>query len=279
MGKDERTSPYVKGFMMLRYIKAAFRHILAVRWAKWVDFASSPAQTPARITSVLSGNLRKSFPSVGIPNPRGPAAGICKIRPAGRTKSLSYYPRQGELVNQLSHKRIRGAQLALLIVLSINQLSQGQAFRVIHSFTGGDDGASPESAITLDMYGNLYGSATYGGPGGTNCAPLGGCGVIFRLTSHGSGWIFSGLFGFKGENDGALPAGHLAISADGSVYGTTSGGGTHGPECGVRGNPGCGKVFKLTPGGPRIVVRCHARGAKPFSITSPVAMIALSPTT
>ena len=51
---------------------------------------------------------------------------------------------------------------------------------VLHSFTGGVDGAIPEVGLTIDGTGNLYG-ATYGG-GDLNCQPkFGGCGVVFRV--------------------------------------------------------------------------------------------------
>jgi uncharacterized repeat protein (TIGR03803 family) len=51
---------------------------------------------------------------------------------------------------------------------------------VLHSFTGGADGAIPESGLALDDAGNLYGSTNLGGD--RNCQPkFGGCGVVFRI--------------------------------------------------------------------------------------------------
>jgi len=51
---------------------------------------------------------------------------------------------------------------------------------VLHSFTGGSDGAEPEGALIPDNSGNLYGTAPGGGD--LSCGPRGGgCGVVFKL--------------------------------------------------------------------------------------------------
>jgi uncharacterized repeat protein (TIGR03803 family) len=56
---------------------------------------------------------------------------------------------------------------------------------VLHSFTGGRDGASPVSGLTIDSDGNLYGAAVSGGDlkckSGTNL----GCGTVFKITHSG----------------------------------------------------------------------------------------------
>ncbi len=51
---------------------------------------------------------------------------------------------------------------------------------VLHSFTGGADGAAPVAGLVRDAAGNLYGTAYSGGDGGSRCA--GGCGVVFKIT-------------------------------------------------------------------------------------------------
>ncbi len=48
---------------------------------------------------------------------------------------------------------------------------------VLHSFTGGVDGASPVAGLLRDATGNLYGTTYFGG----NCSVGGGCGVVFRI--------------------------------------------------------------------------------------------------
>jgi uncharacterized repeat protein (TIGR03803 family) len=51
---------------------------------------------------------------------------------------------------------------------------------VLHSFTGGADGADPAAGLIMDKAGNLYGTAELGG--NLKCAAdKQGCGVMFRL--------------------------------------------------------------------------------------------------
>jgi uncharacterized repeat protein (TIGR03803 family) len=50
---------------------------------------------------------------------------------------------------------------------------------VLHAFTNGLDGGSPQGALVVDSEGNLFGTASYGGSGSV-C--YGGCGVVFEIT-------------------------------------------------------------------------------------------------
>jgi uncharacterized repeat protein (TIGR03803 family) len=50
---------------------------------------------------------------------------------------------------------------------------------VLHSFTGGADGAFPVAGLTLDSSGNLYGTAWQGG---AKCFTSYTCGVVFKIT-------------------------------------------------------------------------------------------------
>lgn len=49
---------------------------------------------------------------------------------------------------------------------------------VLHSFSGGSDGATPVARLKMTSAGNLYGTTIYGG-GSSNC--LGGCGTVFEI--------------------------------------------------------------------------------------------------
>jgi uncharacterized repeat protein (TIGR03803 family) len=86
---------------------------------------------------------------------------------------------------------------------------------VIHSFTGGSDGATPYAGLTRSETGTLYGTAIYGGYG---------YGTVYELTLSGSTWILHVLNTFD-EADGGSPDAPLALDSENNLYGTTGGGG------------------------------------------------------
>jgi uncharacterized repeat protein (TIGR03803 family) len=111
---------------------------------------------------------------------------------------------------------------------------------ILHSFTGGSDGAYPVAPLIFDVQGNLYGTTAQGGVG--SCGGT-ACGVVFELIPSSGGWTESVLYSFKGgKQDGGSPGGALVFDLSGNLYGTTSGGGSF-QAC----NDGCGTVFELTP--------------------------------
>lgn len=122
--------------------------------------------------------------------------------------------------------------VAVVAALAFTIELQAQTFQVIHTFTGGSDGADPTVGLTLDRAGNLYGTANLGGNGGN--------GTVFKLKNTSTGWIFQRLYAFSGP-DGANPAARVVFGPDGALYGSTEYGGN---SCSSR---GCGIVFKLTP--------------------------------
>jgi uncharacterized repeat protein (TIGR03803 family) len=102
---------------------------------------------------------------------------------------------------------------------------------LLHSFSGGSDGYSPQSNLTLDPFGNLYGTT----PSGGLCKiAQTGCGTIYRVDSAGKHTL---LYRFTGEEDGGLPGANLILDSEGNLYGTALEGGIF----------GYGVVFKLTP--------------------------------
>jgi uncharacterized repeat protein (TIGR03803 family) len=87
---------------------------------------------------------------------------------------------------------------------------------VLYNFTGGADGAYPESPVVLDSAGNLYGTTTQGGSDNA--------GVVFKLDPGGNETV---LHNFTGGADGIIPAGGLTLDSAGNLYGTTGQGGTY----------------------------------------------------
>lgn len=106
---------------------------------------------------------------------------------------------------------------------------------VLYSFSGGADGADPNSALVFDSLGNLYGTTQNGG---NECS----CGVVFELSPGQSGWTETVLHTFSG-NGPRNPAAGLTIDAAGNLYGSTTRGGLSDycyPDS-------CGIIFKLSP--------------------------------
>jgi len=52
----------------------------------------------------------------------------------------------------------------------------------LHDFTGGDDGANPESSVAVTAGGALYGTTFYGGTRSCSSTPPTGCGVVWKIT-------------------------------------------------------------------------------------------------
>jgi hypothetical protein len=115
--------------------------------------------------------------------------------------------------------------------------------RVLYSFTGGTDGQSPMSNLTIDPAGNLYGTTNTGGSGA-------GVGTVFQLTPppvEGGAWAKSVLHSFQGGTaDGSTP-GMAGVVFDGlgNLYGVTRMGGRNIP--GFCNATGCGVIYRLTP--------------------------------
>ncbi len=128
--------------------------------------------------------------------------------------------------------RLRKTAFALTLLsastLLATQFVQAQTFTTLHDFSGQTDGGAPTGILTMDRAGNLYGTASTGGNNNR--------GTVYKVTHTGSGWLFSTIYTFHGP-DGAKPLAGMIIGPEGTLYGTTSGGGA----------AGFGVVFKLQP--------------------------------
>jgi uncharacterized repeat protein (TIGR03803 family) len=128
-------------------------------------------------------------------------------------------------------------QLAIL-TMALSVMAQPQTFTVLHSFTGGQDGANPLAGLNMDHAGNLYGTASLGGRG---------FGTVYKLARHGSSWILGPLYQFRGGTDGFYPEARVTVASDGTLYGTTFYGGNSNIACLQGATQTCGTVFHLTP--------------------------------
>jgi len=111
---------------------------------------------------------------------------------------------------------------------------------ILHTFTGGADGAVPEQSwVIFDGAGNLYGTAAVDNIGSGGPCANSGCGVVWELSLVGGGWTETVLYTFcqqDGCTDGSNPINGLVFDTAGNLYGTTN-------------NGTGGTVFELSPSG------------------------------
>lgn len=110
----------------------------------------------------------------------------------------------------------------------------GTGFRVLHHFSGGVGGASPQSGLVL-AGDTLYGTTRLGGAGGN--------GSVFAVSTNGTGFTVLHAFAASGcdgcpNSDGANPVAGLVLSG-GTLYGTAEFGGINGK----------GTVFRINTDG------------------------------
>lgn len=110
---------------------------------------------------------------------------------------------------------------------------------VLYSFCQGGDGkcsggALPQAGVAFDQDGNLYGTASYGGPSGG--------GVVYELSpSFSGGWTETVLYPFGLGVHGSGPRSSINFDQLGNLYGTAYTGGLSSQTCDF----GCGAVFRL----------------------------------
>jgi len=149
---------------------------------------------------------------------------------------------------------------------------------ILHSFTDGADGATPNGNLIADANGNLYGCTQAGGSFGKgtiyefdttgkftvlyNFESVSACeglvrdvngnffgtaydgnpdGAAFEVDASGN---FTELYGFTGGSDGGEPLSQPILEAQGNLYGTTYFGGIF---CSDGLGDACGVVYKITP--------------------------------
>jgi uncharacterized repeat protein (TIGR03803 family) len=112
---------------------------------------------------------------------------------------------------------------------TIFEVTPAGALTVLHSFSGGNDGGLPSTALVLGSDGSLVSDGNFYGT--TAGAGTNGMGAIFKITPAGA---FTSLYSFgtvdanSVNSIGAFPSAALALGRDGNLYGGCLIGGAHG---------------------------------------------------
>ena len=140
---------------------------------------------------------------------------------------------------------------SILNIGSVFKISPNGVLTSLYSFTGTNDGASPQAALVQGSDGNFYGTTEFNYHKADLNFGFYGAGTVFKISANGA---LTTLYSFTGGNDGGNPQAALVQGSDGSFYGTTSGGGAGGG----------GTVFRLTivpqpqlsiiPSGPYVIL-------------------------
>ena len=114
---------------------------------------------------------------------------------------------------------------------TIFEISPAGAEKLLYSFSGGNDGGLPNTALVLGTDGNFYGTTSGAGANYT--------GAIYKITPAGA---FSSVYSFPALNAnaenaaGAYPSAALVMGRDGNLYGSCLAGGANGN----------GTIFRVT---------------------------------
>jgi uncharacterized repeat protein (TIGR03803 family) len=148
---------------------------------------------------------------------------------------------KGDLFGTTSQGGIGSASAGTVFKLA-PPATQGGAWTesVLHTFTGGADGAHPYAGLMLDSAGNLYGT--------TNAGGAFNYGTVFELDSTGTETV---LYSFTGLGDGAFPYAGVVWDSVGNLYGTTNEGGAFSH----------GTVYKLDSSGLETVLHSFNGGS------------------
>jgi len=98
-------------------------------------------------------------------------------------------------------------------LFELSPSGSGWTLQTLCSFAGFAPGSGPQSALTMDAAGNLYGT-TYGDGAF-------GDGMVFKASRSGNSWTCTDLFDFNGDL-GLFPIGGVAVDAHGNIFGTAS---------------------------------------------------------
>lgn len=197
-----------------------------------------------------SGNLYGTTEQGGSTNCGGSGCGtVFKLTPAGAETILYAFtggsdggtPAAGLIMDKKGNLYGTTVNGGTSNYGTVFELTPANKESVMHSFADGSDGASSYAPLIMDKKGNLYGTTGYGGANNG--------GTVFEIAPDGTETILHTFTG--GSSDGASPFGSLTADKSGSLYGTTTSGGS----------AGHGTVFEITSGGTESVLYAFTGGS------------------
>ena len=114
------------------------------------------------------------------------------------------------------------------------EITKGGKYIDLHDFGSGSDGGNPCGNVTVDANGNIYGTASAGGP---NDGGIDGAGMVWEISKSGA---YSDLHDFGGNvsnasgsqgPDGYMPYAGVTLDSNGNIFGTASRSGPFGGGC------------------------------------------------
>jgi uncharacterized repeat protein (TIGR03803 family) len=103
---------------------------------------------------------------------------------------------------------------------TLYRMTKKGKIKVLHAFSGGDDGGNPVGTPLLGSAGDIYG-VTFAG--GACCASVG---TVFKISPSGKEKVVHSFDTDADVTDGLKPSGGLIMDALGTLYGVTAEGGS-----------------------------------------------------
>jgi uncharacterized repeat protein (TIGR03803 family) len=210
-------------------------HSASGRETVFHTFTGNPdGATPFAAVIEVSGLLYGTTTSGGVSN----SGAVFALNPATGVESLVYSFAGGSDGAQPNAALINVGGTLYGVTAAGGTANKGTVFSlnigtgvesVVHSFTGGRDGAQPSAAL-ISVGGTLYGTTSAGGPANE--------GTIYKVNpTNGKTKV---VYSFTGGTDGAAPFASL-IKVGALLYGTTLGTNGEAPPAGL------GTVFSFEP--------------------------------
>jgi uncharacterized repeat protein (TIGR03803 family) len=131
---------------------------------------------------------------------------------------------------------------------TVFSVSTAGKWKLLHSFGKGNDGASPICSL-IDVNGTLYGTTSEGGTYGY--------GIVFSMSPGGAVRV---LHSFGNGSDGRGPQNGGLLDVNGTLYGTTVGGGKYRHDI-----QGGGTVFSISLTGTEKVLYSFGKGSDGYA--------------